>query len=96
MGLMTADAGQKLQRKEEGPKPLTIPEHNILQLLNKMEILEKKMHDTSVFLALYNELRDLETRFVEAVDAAEANNYAISESVKKRIKMRKDKILRKR
>ena len=94
MGLMTADA-QRLPEKE-GAKPLTIPEHNILQLLNKMEILEKKMHDTSVFLTLYNELRDLEAKFLEAVDAAEANSYNISEPVRKRIKMRKDKILRKK
>lgn len=73
-----------------------IPEHNILQLLNKMEILEKKMGDTAEFLCLYDELKDMESKFLEAVDNVEAHNYALSEAVKKRIKLRKDKILKRR
>ncbi|MBU2638302.1 MAG: hypothetical protein KJ955_04985 [Nanoarchaeota archaeon] len=73
-----------------------IPEHNILQLLNKMEILEKKMGDTAEYLSLYSELKDMETKFLEAVDNVETRNYELSESVKKRIKLRKDKILKQR
>lgn len=73
-----------------------IPEHNILQLLNKMEILEKKMGNTAEYLCLYNELKDMESQFLEAVENVEAHNYELSEPVKKRIKIRKDKILKKR
>lgn len=73
-----------------------IPEHNILQLLNKVEILEKKMGDTAEYLTLYNELREMEDKFLEAVENAEAHNYELSAAVKKRIKLRKDKILKRR
>ncbi|MDD4877751.1 MAG: hypothetical protein PHO02_01795 [Candidatus Nanoarchaeia archaeon] len=74
----------------------TIPEHNILQIMNKMEILEKKMQDTSAFLGLYNEMKELEAKFLESVKNAEASAYQLSDQVKKRIKIRKDKILRKK
>ncbi len=73
-----------------------IPEHNILQLLNKMEILEKKMTDTAEYLSLYNELKDMEAKFLEAVGNVEERSYELSEAVKKRIKLRNDKILKKR
>lgn len=84
------------QKRVEAQKPVTIPEHNILQIMNKIEILEKKMQDTSAFLGLYNEMRELEAKFLEAVQNAEAGTYLLSEQVKKRIKVRKDKILKKR
>ena len=84
------------QRRDMAQKAVTIPEHNILQIMNKIEILEKKMSDTSVFLALYNEMKDLEAKFIEAVQNAESNTYALSEQAKKRIKIRKDKILKRR
>ncbi|MFA5887537.1 MAG: hypothetical protein WC852_02405 [Candidatus Nanoarchaeia archaeon] len=83
-------------RKDEATKPLTIPEHNILQLMNKMEILEKKMQDTAAFLGLYNEMKDLELKFAESVQAAETSNYPLTDAVKKRIRIRKEKIARKR
>ena len=79
-------------RKDEAQKPLTIPEHNILQLMNKMEILEKKMQDTAAFLGLYNEMKDLELKFAESVQAAETSNYPLTDAVKKRIRIRKEKI----
>lgn len=84
------------QKRDGAQKTVTIPEHNILQIMNKMEILEKKMQDTAAFLGLYNEMKDLEARFLEAVQNAEAGAYPISDNVKKRIKVRKEKILRKR
>lgn len=84
------------QKRDEAQKLITIPEHNILQLLNKIEILEKKMQDTAAFLGLYNEMKDLEAKFMEVVQNAESGAYQLSDNVKKRIKMRKDKILRKR
>lgn len=93
---------QKSSERSEGrlgtqvTKPVTIPEHNILQIMNKMEILEKKMQDTAAFLGLYNEMKDLEAKFLEAVQNAEAGTYPLSDNVKKRIKVRKEKILRKR
>ena len=96
------DEAQKLSERGEGKfgtqvtKPVTIPEHNILQIMNKMEILERKMQDTAAFLGLYNEMKELEAKFLEAVQNAESNTYALSEQVKKRIRMRKDKIIRKR
>ncbi|MDI6737658.1 MAG: hypothetical protein QME12_04020 [Nanoarchaeota archaeon] len=74
----------------------TIPEHNLLQLMNKIEIIEKKMQDTSAFLGLYNEMRELEAKFLEAVQNAEAGTYPLSDNVKKRIKLRKEKILKRR
>lgn len=83
-------------KKDTAQKPLTIPEHNILQLMNKMEILEKKMQDTAAFLGLYNEMKELEIKFMDSVQAAEASKYPLTDAVKKRIKIRKDKMARKR
>lgn len=87
--------GARPMLKKDETKLVTIPEHNILQLMNKMEILERKMQDTSAFLGLYNEMKELEAKFMESVGAAEGNRYQLSDSVKKRIKLRKDKIARK-
>lgn len=85
-----------IKKPEAENKLLTIPEHNILQLMNKMEILEKKMSDTAAFLGLYNEMKELEAKFMEAIEALDARGYKMADNVNKRVKVRKDKISRRR
>jgi len=85
----------KVESKKE-PLSMSIPEYNIWKIMKKIENIESKMKDPSVYLGMYSELKELEDKFLKAVDEAEKRNFVISKDMQKQIKKRKVIIEKKR
>lgn len=77
-------------------RPENIPEHNIDMLMRDIESLERKMKDTSNYLSLFYEMKELEEKFMKNVEFIEKQNIQIGPDIKKRIEYRKGIIERKR
>jgi polyhydroxyalkanoate synthesis regulator phasin len=77
-------------------KPKNIPEHNIDMLMRDIEALERKMKDTSNYLALFYEMKELEEKFMKNVEFIEKQNIDIGPDIRKRVEYRKGIIERKK
>lgn len=82
-----------LERGEDDfPVVKTIPEGNVITLLNKIEALEREMKGGDNYLSLYHDMKNLEEKFMRMAEQIERHNFQISQDTKKRIILRKDKI----
>jgi len=77
-------------------RPQNIPEHNINMLMIDIETLERKMKDTSNYLALFYEMKELEDKFMKSLEFIEKQNIDIGSNIKKRIEYRKGIITKKK
>lgn len=77
---------------DDFPTVKTIPEGNVVNLLNKIEALEREMKGGDNYLSLYHDLKNLEEKFMRMAEQIERHNFQISQDTKKRIILRKDKI----
>jgi polyhydroxyalkanoate synthesis regulator phasin len=77
-------------------RPHNIPEHNIDILMRDIESLEKKMKDTSNYLSLFYEMKELEEKFMKNIEFIEKQNIDIGPDIKKRIEFRKNIIEKKK
>lgn len=98
---LKAQEGKQLEKRdpfilEKGeddfPVVKTLPESNVVVLLTKIEALERQMKDSSNYLSLYYDMKNLEEKFLRMAEQIERHNFQISADTKKRIISRKEKI----